>query len=336
MFRRIVFAIPLFASALAHAESPPVGVIERYKQMLAANPVEGTALDRLWQSVSEQGKVAELLDEYAGAKTFASEMVLGHLLRKALRPADAVAAYQRAAELDAQSPLPPLALGHLEKAEGRHVESAKWLAQAVELLAKDEARQTDALMELGAEWLAAGDGEKAAAAWERTVALDSQNLELRRRLAESYVRQHLGDRAIPHLEYIVEHAPPQDGALALQQLAGVEQARGHQDAAIAALDKALTLTAPGNWLRAELQSQLIRLYQRYHRTAELEQRWKKFATENPRDLGAYLQLVDFYERLGDHGQEFTWLEKLTVLAPKHGEYRLRLARLLVQIGRAHV
>ena len=186
-------------------------------------------------------------------------------------------------------------------------------------------------MELGAEWLAAGDGEKAAAAWERTVALDSQNLELRRRLAESYVRQHLGDRAIPHLEYIVEHAPPQDGALALQQLAGVEQARGHQDAAIAALDKALTLTAPGNWLRAELQSQLIRLYQRYHRTAELEQRWKKFATENPRDLGAYLQLVDFYERLGNHGQEFAWLEKLTALAPKTAEYRLRLARLLVQM-----
>ncbi|MDB6150948.1 MAG: Tetratricopeptide 2 repeat protein, partial [Chthoniobacter sp.] len=104
-----------------------------------------------------------------------------------------------------------------------------------------------------------------------------------------------------------------------------------QDAAIEALEKALALTTPGNWLRAELQSQIIRLHQRYHRTPELEQRWKKHAADNPRDLSGYLQLVSLYQRLGELENERVWLEKLTQLAPKNPDYRLRLARLLVQM-----
>ena len=98
--------------------------------------------------------------------------------------------------------------------------------------------------------------------------------------------------------------------------------------AIHALEKALTYTAPGNWLRAELQSQLIRAHQRYHRTPELEQRWKQFAAENPRDLGAYLQLIDLYERTGELDRQRDWLNELIVLAPKNSHYRLKLARVL--------
>src|SRR6185369_459608 len=143
MPRRILLAVPLLACALAQAEPPSAKVLERYRQMLEANPVEGTALDRLWQGYYEQGRTAELLAEYEGGTSFASEMVLGHLLRKALRPGDAAAAYQRAARLDAQSPLPALARAQLEKAEGRHAEAAKWLAQAIELLPKDDPRKTE-------------------------------------------------------------------------------------------------------------------------------------------------------------------------------------------------
>src|SRR3954468_865266 len=123
MPRHTLPAVLLLACVLAQAEPPPAKVIERYRQMLATNPVEGTALDRLWQAYSEQGKAAELLAEYEAGQSFADQMVLGHLLRKALRPIDAAEAYRRAATFDAQSPLPSLALAHLEKAEGRHAEA---------------------------------------------------------------------------------------------------------------------------------------------------------------------------------------------------------------------
>ncbi len=133
------------------------------------------------------------------------------------------------------------------------------------------------------------------------------------------MQNHLTDCAIGHLEFLVEKAQPAERAQALQKIARIRQGAGDQDGAINALERALALTTPGNWLRAELQSQLIRLHQRYHRTTELEERWKKYAAENPRDLTGYLQLIDFYERLGDLEHERFWLDRLTQLAPKNPE-----------------
>ena len=56
MPRRLLFSALTLLPCLALAEVPSPKVIERYKQMLQANPAEGTALDRLWQAFAEQGK----------------------------------------------------------------------------------------------------------------------------------------------------------------------------------------------------------------------------------------------------------------------------------------
>ncbi len=332
MSRRSLILSFLLVALTARGE-PPLSpkVIERYKQMLENNPGEGTALERLWKAYLDQNQTAQLLDEYQAGGTFASELVLGHLLKKALRDAEALAAFDRAAKLDEKNPLAPLAVARLHSELGHAREAAEMFEKAIALLPPDDARLAETLLQLGSAWLAAGDAAKAADAWERTVALNPGDLELHRRLADTYAQNHLTDRAIRHLDYLDAHAPPAERALALQQLARIQQGAGNQDAAIAALDRALTLTAPGNWLRAELGSQLIRLHQRYHRTEELEERWKKFAAGNPRDLGACLQLVDLYERLGDLEPQRTWLTAAIRLAPKSAGHRLKLARLLAQM-----
>src|SRR5687767_702542 len=223
MSRILALIAAVLAGALAHGEPLPPKVIERYQQMLAANPVEGTALDRLWSAFSEQGRTAELLADYAARKTFAAEMVLGHLLRKAARPADARDAYARAALLDAQSPLPRLARARLERAERQHAAAAKAFTEAVELLRDGDPRKSETFFELGTEWLAAGESASAVEAWEKTAALDPGNIELRRRLADIYVRERLPERAVAHLEYIESHGGPEQRALALQQLARLHQ-----------------------------------------------------------------------------------------------------------------
>jgi tetratricopeptide (TPR) repeat protein len=330
----LLFSLLLLAPVAQAQSTPSPKIIERYKQMLAANPVEGTALDRLWKIYADQGQTGQLLDEFKSADSFAARMIFGHLLRRAGKPDEAIAAYQRAAKLDSGSALPPLALAHLENERSHPRDAAHWLEQAVALLPKDDPRLPDALLQLGSAWVDAGETASAAEAWEKAVALNPADLALRRKLASAYEHNELPDRALEHWSYIEAHSTPTDRPLVLQQVARIQQSAGHQDAAIAALEKALALVGPGNWLRQELESQLIRLHQRYHRTAELEERWKKYAAENPRDLGAYLQLIELYERLGDLDQQRTWLEKLTQLVPKNLEYRAKSARLLVQMDRS--
>jgi tetratricopeptide (TPR) repeat protein len=329
--RRILAGSIVAACLVAQAEPVNPKIVARYKEMLAARPTEGTALDRLWKIYLDENRTNELIDEYKAGGTFASEMVFGHLLRKVARLEEAAAAFDRAAALDAKSPLPWQALAQLRTEQGQHRSAAEALEKATAALPERDAQQAELLLQLGSAWLAAGDAAQAAKAWERTVALDPANLDLRRRLADAYLTNHLPDRAIAHLEYLEKNAPPQERAQALQQLARVHQGTGNQDAAIGALERALTYTAPGNWLRAELQSQIIRLHQRYHRVVELETRWRKYAADNPRDIAAYLQLIDLYERTGELDRQRDWLKELSALAPKTAEYRLKLARVLVHL-----
>ncbi|MEZ0254416.1 MAG: hypothetical protein ACAI37_04020, partial [Chthoniobacter sp.] len=122
----LLFSLLLLAPGAQAQTTPSPKIIERYKQMLAANPVEGTALDRLWKIYAEQGQTGQLLDEYKGGDSFAGQMILGHLLRRAARGNEAAGAYQRAAALDATSPLPAMALAQVETERTHPREAAAW------------------------------------------------------------------------------------------------------------------------------------------------------------------------------------------------------------------
>lgn len=321
----------LFLAAVAWGEPASPRVMERYKQMLAANPVEGVALDRLWKSAMEGGGTDKLIAEYQKGGTFATEMILGHLLRRAGRDDDAAEAFGRAARLEPANALPLLALGNLAGSRAQPARAAEWLEKALALMPKDDARMAETLMQLGAAWSAAGDPAKAAEAWERTLAREPDNLELRRRLANACAENNLPEVAIRHLEFLVERSEPAGRAQALQQIAKLHSGAGRPADATKALERAVGYTAPGNWLRSELLGQIIRLAQRQDAGAELERKWRQQVEANPRDLGGYLQLVEFYERTGNIEQQRAWLGKVVGLVPKNGENEVRLARLLVQM-----
>jgi tetratricopeptide (TPR) repeat protein len=320
----------------AAAEPPSPRVLARYREMLQANPAEGTALDRLWKAHADAGTTAELLRSYTADTTFAGRMLLGLLQRRAGDDAAAAKAFAEATGLNPDSAQPHLALGRLFLDTGDPARAAESLGEAARRLtasgagAVAPAQLTETLLALGSAWLAAGQVERAAEAWEKIAAATPENLDLRRRLADQYVKSGLAERAIPHLQYLGVHAPPPERPQALQRLATIHQSAGRADESIRVLEAALGLTSRGNWLRAELEGQLIRVYQRFGRTAELEARWKKYLAENPRDAGAYLQLAEFYHRLGDLEHERAAVEGLVRLLPKIAEYRLRLARLLAR------
>ena len=330
LFRRVFIAVAL-ASAVGRAEVSDPRIVARYKQMLESNPAEGIAVERLWKSAVEAGSTEKLIAEFRERKTFASAMVLGHFLRRSGKEDDAVAAFARAEKLDAASPLPHLARAKLETERTRPREAALALEKACSLSKNDDPRLGDTLLQLGAAWAAAGEPAAAAKAWERTVEVSPNDFALRRRLADSYAAGLLYDAAIGHLRFIAEHGPVAERAAALAQTAKLHSSAGRPAEAMLALEQAAGMTAPGNWLRTELNGQMIRLAQRQHIETALEERWRKDAEANPRDLGAVLRMVEYYERTGALQSQMVWLEKATALAPKAHEYRLRLARVMGQL-----
>lgn len=329
-FRRVFTALAI-ASTLGRAEPVDPRIIARYKQLLASNPTEGIALDRLWKAAVEDGSTEKLVAEFRAGGTFSSEMIVGHLLRRSGKESAAAEAFHRAGKLDPTSPLPFLAIAALETERTQPQMAAKALENAVALLEADDPRLPDTLIQLGAAWFSAGEPARAAAAWESTVEKNPRDLALRRRLADSYRAGLLYDKAIVHLEFIAGNAPVAERATALQEIARLYSGVGKPAEAIAALEKAVALTAPGNWLRTELNGQIIRLAQRQHIEDALEKKWSQDAEANPRDLGAALRLVEFYERTGALGLQQQWLERVISLVPKSTEHRLRLARVLMQL-----
>ncbi len=328
------------ASAGSDADEHAARIAERYKAMLAANPVEGMALDRLWKSYEDRGFTGNLLDQYrqasqhppTGKEGTVSSLVYGHLLKKAGRLDEAAAAYRQAGSVDAGNPLPLLALADLAVGRGKPVEAAGFYEQALGKLPAGDARRSDLLLKLGAAWLAAGQPLKAAERWEATVALDPGNLSLHRELAANYERSHLPERAIAHYETIEQHGSPAERAQALRDLGRLHQARDEFDAARDAFERGLTLTSRENWLHGDLEGQLIRLHQRAGRTAELEARWQAAVAENPRDVGGYLRLEHLAEAQTDVAGERAALQKIVALVPRDRESTLKLARLLADAG----
>lgn len=308
--------LALFPSGEALGAPTDPRIIARYQQMLAANPVEGSTLERLWAVAEKDGLKEKLLQEAkekAIAGDFGSQMVYGLFLARSGERAAAKAAFEEAAGREPTSPLPHQALAHL-------AESAQEKAAALEVAAalfesRKESEKVALLTELGNQWLAAGDFEKASAAWERIAAISPDSLELRSRLAALYQEHGFSRQAMPHFQVIAAKGAPEARVEALRALSTLALQAGEVEAALEHLDTALSLVASGNWLRRELLAQIIQISQEHHRVEALEKRWQAAAETAPRSPDRWLALADLYASEGANEKESGALEKASLLLP---------------------
>ena len=305
-------------------------IVEHYRQMIAANPMEASALDRLWKIASDDGFSQKLLDEYrdrSATGDFQAQLVWAQLLLRAGRKEEAREAFQHAESRDPKSALPHLALaGLLEPAE-RAIE----LDRAAALLPANAPAMPDVLRQLGETWMTAGEPGKAAEAWEKLVAFIPDDPDLRQRLAD--LQAHAGQvaKAAGHYAWLEKHGDAATRVNALRALARMHQANDDPDSALGALERALALTASDNWIRTELVSEMIRIGEHANRVKELESRWKKEAAANPGAMAPWLQLAELYERQGALKDERAALEKALACGPGDSAIQLRLARLAVRL-----
>ena len=299
-------------------------VVERYRQMLSANPREGTVLERLWKVAAEEGKTEAWLAQYTKAGEqgdFAAQMISGLFLRRLGREAQAQEAFGKAAILRPDSPLPLQAM-----ADGLPpAEKAATLEKALSLLPKGDASRTETLQALGDAWIGAGEPRKAAQAWEEMLTASSAPHALRARLAGLYARNGMPAQALRHYRILEEEGEPAERTNAYRAHARLMEQEGDAPKALELLGQALDLIAPGHWLYGEVAGEIIQMAERTGQKEALAGRWRSAAEAgNPQALPL---LAMMQEREGDSAGLRATLEAMATRAPDDLAVRIRLARL---------
>ena len=309
-------------------------VIQRYEQAARANPVDGLPVEKIWEWYRERDQLDAVIGRYRASAPddFAAALIAGHLLKRSGRFDEAATAYEYASRLHPENPLPWRSRADLELARDHKPEAAGALERAIENVSDNDPQKIDWLIELGDLWQKQSEFEKGKRAWMTAAQLAPGNLELRLQLARISEKNHQLDEAVGYYQVVAVSGSPYQRAVAFREIARIERGRHQFEAAVSALEQAIQLTAPGNWVRADLQTQLIQMYQEANRGDELEEKWQNMARANPRDLGALQQLELFYARTGRSKEECATLRRMVELMPNTSAFKSRLADLTALDG----
>ncbi len=310
MKRRLyVTALGLFAAGAAWAlDTDSQRLADRYRSILANNPGQAMAFDRLWKIYATAGETNVLVEE-ARKQAVQSPALSGRVLLRAGQRDEAEKAWREAAA-KGDAPAADLLAGLLE-ADGKPAEAAGVLENL-----KTEQKDATLLLKLGALWQAAGQAEKARSAWEQAVALAPEDLALRKKVAAACLRAGDGEAALAHLKIIAEKGTAAERLDALDKMTGIAEEKGQWTEAIATQEALLNLMGPDYWNLANARRRLFRLRQQGGSLDELEQKWKAEAEAHPGDPAENLKLAALYEYLGRDGSRLEEIRKAAALNPK--------------------
>ncbi len=283
MFRRKKYVISVFIVSLiayilcltsitfAQEATDDAKIIERYKQMLNRKPKEGSTFDRLYQFYLEGAGLEAMVADYqaeAAAKPDAPnlQLILGHIHKRLGKDTEAIKAYQRAVTLSSNDYYPHFALGNIyttgrqyEQAINALTKAAALSEQAVSAMPDD---RTAIYKTLGRAYFHQDRVDAAITTWTKIAELDPENIFARIELADLFREQELYPQAIRQHEAIIEikKDDPYRVCLSLREIGKIHENTGDYEAARARHDAALALTAPGNWLRKDLQHRIVGIY----------------------------------------------------------------------------
>ena len=264
-----IISCTLYFSSITLAQDEKV--IDRYKLMLSRNPKEGSTFDRLYQLYLEDAGLDAMVADYQAeiqAKPNDSnlQLILGHIHKRLGKDAETFAAYQRAVELAPNNYYPHFALGQMYATTRQHEDAIRELMKAAELSEQRQAASPEELMTiykaLGRAYFSRDRVEEAIAAWAKISELDPENIFSRIELADLFREQQLYEQAIAQHEAIIELKTddPYRVCLSRREIGNIHEEKSDYEAAIQSYEAALALTAPGNWLRKDLQHRIIGIY----------------------------------------------------------------------------
>ena len=262
----------LLSTVLAqNADATDEKIIERYKLMLERKPKEGSTFDRLYHFYVEGAGLEQMVADYqAEIEAEPSKenlpLILGHIYKRLGKNTEAIAAYKRAIELTPDDYYPHFALGQVYATLRRHEDAIPALTQAAELATTSHAAPLDELIALyktlGRAYFSRDRIEEAVSAWSKIAEIDPQNIFARVELADLFREQELYTQAIEQHEAIIrlEQDDPYRVCLSYRVIGKIQEEKGDYQKAIQSYDAAITLTAPGNWLRKDVQRRIIGIF----------------------------------------------------------------------------
>ncbi len=384
MHRQIIIGAVLACTllpALAAAQGDPWAVkrsefdprvVARYKAMLNRRPTDSHAFKRLVRLYRKHRSMGQLIGEYqklARAKpgSYAFQLILGHLNRRAGSNKAAVVHYKKAAKLRPKSPVPHAAMGGIHARFNESKQATAAYKKALELTRpRARKRKMRYLKRLAQIAVNNRQNKEASKYYQQLLALAPKNMRLRLEMARAMARGGMEKEALKHLAVVLKRTG--DSARKAQlykEIGDVHDKLNDVKSAVATYRKAMALTTRGHWLRRELTERIIEIYRKKEMLgkliAEYEKRWKVrgqfewevlgrlyYETGNEtKALAAYraalkkapyavrtrLRLIGLLDRSGKPEEVLQEYRKLARYAPGEPRYRIELAKRLYEAGK---
>ena len=321
---------------LAQDEANEAKIIERYKLMLNRKPKEGSTFDRLYQFYLEGAGLDAMVTDYqaeaeANPDNPNVHLILGHIHKRFGKEADAVKAYQRAVELAPNNYYSHFALGQAYTILLQHENAIRALNQAAKIAEETQVSATPEDLTaiykaLGRAYFRRDRVDEAITAWTKIAELDPENIFTRIELADLLREQELYEQAIAQHEAIIQFKAddPYRVCLSRREIGNIHEAKGDYETAIQTYDTALALTAPGNWLRKDLQHRIIGIYAADGNSEGLIEYYQKKLQTTPNEPETLGLLAAAYIENQQLDEGITTYQKAVELAPTNANLRLNL------------
>ena len=304
----LTFAIstqPLTAQDTANDDK----IRQAYKSMLSRTPKEGnegSPFDRLYRLYLEGPGLEQMVADYEAEAQVAPDepsvqLILGHIYKRLGQEDEALTAYKKAIALAPTDYYPHFILGQMHFAVRRYEDAIASLTQAAGLFqASDSEVSTEELISiykfLGRAYFNRDRTEEAVAAWKKITQLAPANIFVHVELAELFCEQKLYKQAIEQHRALIEikQDDPYRICLSLREIGSIQEEVNDYQGAINTYSEALTLTAPDNWIRKDLQDRIIAIYAATGDWDGLIEYYQKKLVDTPKNPELISLLADAY------------------------------------------
>jgi len=294
-------------------------LLRRYLLVLERNPRFGTAFDRVYDLLADQGALQEFSQQFwESAELTESKsawMIAGLVELRRGRAAEACLAFSNAEARQSESALPGFYHARALTEQGLPVLAVAAFERALERPAA-AADRLEILQALGRFHQQRGEIDRALAVWKRVEDMFPNDVTVRLQIAETLCNDGRTQDALARYEALVQLA--RDPAQKLQfqlEVAGLRAHIGQVDRAVEELENLLESLNPESWQFRSVRRRIESVFFQRNAPSSILDYYKHWLTRHPDDVDAIGRLARNLLAQGRRAEARAWLENGLRRAP---------------------